>query len=278
MTRVRFFALGPLHAEVGSEWLDLGPIRQQAVFALLLFNAGRVVTPASILEGVWGGDAPPTGRKLIPPYIYRLRRTLQAASAGHDGPTIDTLRIGYRLRLGSARIDVTDFDEAVERATAAENGGDLAGAAAHLAAAEKIWAGEPLAGLPGPYVESRRHHLRERRIVCLEHRMDLQLRLGNFHEAIPALLALRTEHPLRERPAILLMTALYRTGRQDEAIEVFGSFRSRLDAELGVEPTPALSEAYTSMLRGDLGVCASPGTSRPRPGGDHHGPRDHTAQ
>ncbi|WBB76083.1 BTAD domain-containing putative transcriptional regulator [Micromonospora sp. WMMD1128] len=258
MTRTRFFVLGPLHAQVGGEWLDLGPVRQQAVFALLLFNAGRVVTPTSILEGVWGGDAPPTGTKLIPPYIYRLRRTLRAASAGPDGPVIDTLRIGYRLRLGGARIDLGDFDEAVERAAAAEASGDLAAAAATLAVAEKIWAGEPLAGLPGPYAQSRRHHLLERRVVCLEHRMELHLRLGNFHEAIPALLALRTEYPLRERLAIMLMTALYQAGRQDEAVHVFGAFRSRLDAELGVEPTPALSAAYTSMLRGGLAAPSGP--------------------
>lgn len=253
MTRVRFLALGPLHAEVGREWLDLGPVRQQAVFAILLFNANRVVTPASILQGVWGGQAPPTGTKLIPPYIYRLRRTLEAACVGHDGPAIDSSRIGYRLRLGSARTDVADFDEAVERAAAAETAGDLAAAAALLAEAEQSWAGEPLAGLTGPYAESRRQHLLERRIVCLEHRLELHLRLGDCHRAIPALIALQAEYPLRERLAIMLMTALYQTGRQSEAMNVFGAFRTRLATELGVEPTPALLAAYTSMLRGDLG-------------------------
>lgn len=259
MTQVRFRALGPLHAEVDRRWLDLGPVRQQTVFAILLFNADRVVTPASILQGVWGRQAPPTGTKLIPPYIYRLRRTLQSACTGHDGPAIDSLRIGYRLRLGSARTDVADFDAAVERAAAAEAAGDLAGAAALLVEAERSWTGEPLAGLTGPYAESRRQHLLERRIACLEHRLELHLRLGDSHQAIPALIALQTEYPLRERLAIMLMTALYRAGRQGEAVDVFAAYRARLATELGVEPTPALTAAYTSMLRGDLGPPPVPG-------------------
>ncbi|MGC4847468.1 AfsR/SARP family transcriptional regulator [Micromonospora sp. DT15] len=268
MTRVRFHALGPLHAEVGREWLDLGPVRQQAVFAILLFNADRVVTPASILQGVWGCQIPATGAKLIPPYIYRLRRTLQAACGDPDGPAIDSSRIGYRLRLGSARTDVADFDEAMERAAVAEAAGDLAGAAVLLAEAEQSWTGEPLAGLTGPYAESRRQHLLERRIVCLEHRLELHLRLGDCRRAIPALTALQTEYPLRERLAIMLMTALYQTGRQGEAMDVFGAFRTRLATELGVEPTPTLFAAYTSMLRGDLGPAVVAGRffRRTRPG------------
>ncbi|MEV4417474.1 AfsR/SARP family transcriptional regulator [Catellatospora sp. NPDC049609] len=281
MTRVRFFTLGPLHAEVAGEWLDLGPVRQQAVFATLLFNVDRVVTPASILHGVWGSHAPPTGTKLIPPYIYRLRRMLQAAADGHGGPAIDTLRIGYRLRLGTARTDVADFDETVARAAAAEAAGDLAGAVGLLAEADKIWAGEPLAGLPGPHADSRRQHLLERRIAGLEHRLELQLRLGHSHEAIPALTALHTEFPLREHVAIMLMTALYQTGRQGEAMDVFGTFRARLAADLGVEPTPALAEAYTSMLRGGLSFAAA--RERPsehpaaQPAADHHGTRGRAA-
>ncbi|WFE99978.1 BTAD domain-containing putative transcriptional regulator [Micromonospora sp. WMMD964] len=259
MTRVRFLALGPLHAEVGRTLLDLGPVRQQAVFAILLFNADRVVTPATILQGVWGEQTPPTGAKVIPPYIYRLRRTLQAAGVGHDGPAIDSLRIGYRLRLGSAGTDVADFDEAVDRAAAAERAGDLAGAAELLAEAERNWAGEPLAGLTGPYAQSRRQHLLERRVVCLEHRLELHLRLGDSRRAIPALVALQAEYPLRERLTIMLMAALYQAGRQGEAMDVFSAFRTRLATELGVEPTPALVAAYTSMLHGALGLPPMPG-------------------
>ncbi|MEV0460112.1 AfsR/SARP family transcriptional regulator [Catellatospora methionotrophica] len=258
MTCVRFFALGPLHAEVAGQWLDLGPVRQQAVFATLLFNVDRVVTPASILHGVWGAEVPATGTKLIPPYIYRLRRTLDAAGDAGDGPAIETLRIGYRLRLGSAGTDVADFDDAVDRAAAAEACGDLAGAVALLAEAEKSWVGEPLAGLPGPYAQSRRQHLLERRVVSVEHRLELQLRLGHGHAALPVLTALRAEFPLREHVAIMLMTALYQTGRHAEAMDVFSAFRAQLAAELGVEPTPALAEAYIGMLRGELGLPPAP--------------------
>ncbi|MEV0460002.1 AfsR/SARP family transcriptional regulator [Catellatospora methionotrophica] len=267
MTSVCFRALGPMHAEVGGDWLDLGPVRQQAVFATLLFNVDRVVTPATILQNVWGSREPLTGTKLIPPYIYRLRRTLQPAQGGRDAPVIETLRIGYRLRLGEARTDVADFDRAVELAAAAESAGDLAGAADLLAEAERSWTGEPLAGLPGPYAESRRRQLLERRVGCLEHRLELQVRLGECDAAIPGLMALQREHPLRERLTILLMTALYLTGRQGEAMDVFGTARARLAAAFGVEPTRALTDAYTALLRGELSLAGlrPPGAGPPGP-------------
>jgi DNA-binding SARP family transcriptional activator len=250
MTHVRFLVLGPVHAEVNGQWLDLGPVRQQAVFATLLFNRDLIVTPEAILDGVWGDDVPPSGRKVIPPYIYRLRRILNAAVADHAGPTIDTLRIGYRLRLGPAGVDLADVEAAVARARVEEAAGDLGAAVRALADAEKAWAGEPLVGLPGPFARSRRQHLAERRIVGLEHRLELELRLGDHGAVIAPLIALRAEFPLRERIASMLMTALYRTGRQSEAVNVFHRLRHDLSSQLGVEPTPATTDAYVSMLRG----------------------------
>lgn len=259
MSSMRFFVLGPVHAEVDGQWLDLGPVRQQAVFATLLFNRDRIVTPEAILHGVWGDDAPPCGRKVVPPYIYRLRRILHAAVADHPGPTIETLRIGYRFRHGQAGVDVADLEEAEARAAVAEAAGDLQRAVLALAQAEKTWAGEPLAGLPGPFAQSRREHLAERRIVGLEHRLELELRLGHYHAAIPALTALRAEFPLRERIASMLMIALYETGRQGEAVKIFGHLRTDLMSQLGVEPTLATTQTYVSMLRGEPGIFPAHG-------------------
>ncbi len=253
MSYVRFVVLGPVHAEVDGQWLDLGPVRQQAVFATLLFNRERIVTQEAILDGVWG-DAPPCGKKVIPPYIYRLRRILHAAVGDRPGPTIDTLRIGYRLRLGPTGVDLVDLEDAVARATVAEEAGDLRGAVLTLADAERAWSGEPLAGLPGPFAHGRRQHLAERRIVNLEHRLELELRLGDYHAVVPALTALRAEFPLRERIASMLMLALYQTGRQGEAVTIFGRLRADLMSQLGVEPTPATTRAYVSMLRGEPGA------------------------
>jgi DNA-binding SARP family transcriptional activator len=254
MSHVGFFVLGPVHAQVDGRWVDLGPVRQQAVFATLLFNRDRIVTREAILHAVWGDGAPPCGRKVIPPYIYRLRRILTSAVAGRPGPTIDTLRIGYRLRPGPATVDLADLEDAVARATMEEAAGDLHRAVVTLADAEKAWTGEPLAGLPGPFAQSRRQHLAESRIVGLERRLELAVRLGDYHAAIPELTALRAEFPLRERIASMLMLALYQTGRQGEAVTVFTHLRTDLVGQLGVEPTPATTRAYVSMLRGRPGL------------------------
>ncbi|HEY1175094.1 MAG TPA: BTAD domain-containing putative transcriptional regulator [Phytomonospora sp.] len=250
MSLTRFHLLGPLRADAAGVTLDLGPVRQQAVLAVLLLHCGQILTPDAILRAVWGEETPPSGTKLIPPYIYRLRRALPDGA----GPVIDSPRIGYQLRLGSACVDLHDFDAALARAIAAEHAGDLAGAVRLLTAADEAWSGEPLAGLPGPFLESRRRQLIEQRVVGLERRLELELRLGLFHEAIPRLAALRAEHPFRERLANLQMIALYQTGRQSEALDVFDRLRMELGTALGVEPTPALTRAYVAMLRGDVSL------------------------
>lgn len=250
MSLTRFHLLGPLRAEAAGTAIDLGPVRQQAVLAVLLLHCGQIITPDAILNAVWGKDTPPSGTKVIPPYIYRLRRALP----GDEGPSIGSLRIGYQLQLGSAGVDLHDFDAALARATDAEHAGDFAGAVRLLTAADGAWSGEPLAGLPGPFLESRRRQMVERRVVGLERRLELELRLGLFHEAIPRLAALRAEHPFRERLANLQMIALYQSGRQNEALDVFGRLRTELGSELGVEPTAALTHTYVAMLRGDVSL------------------------
>jgi DNA-binding SARP family transcriptional activator len=264
MTQVNVLVQGPLHARMADADLELGPVRQQAVLGVLLFNSDRIVTPEAILYGVWGDDAPPSGKKLLPPYIYRLRRILAAALKGtDDGPSIDTLRIGYRLRSRSIRLDLDDFEEAVERAATAEAAGDLDGAAMLLAKADDTWYGEPLAGLPGPFAEGRRRHLFERRLACTERRVELDLRMGRYDAALPTLMVMRTEHPLRERIAVMLMIGLYQAGRQNEALDVFYDIRKSLATQLGMDPTVELTMAYEAILRADVRLLAP---ARKRPG------------
>lgn len=242
MSYLRFFVLGPVHVEVDGQWLDLGPVRQQAVFATLLFNRDRIVTAEAIPDGVWGD--------------------------------------GYRLRLGPAGVDLADLEDAVARATVAEAAGGLRRAALVLADSEKAWTGELLVGLPGPFAQSRRQHLAERRIVNLEHRLDLELRQGDHHAVIPALTALRAEFPLRERIASMLMIALFQTGRQNEAVKIFGRLRTDLMSQLGVEPTPATTRAYVAMLRGEPGIPLAQGRfagPSDAPAGHRRINRDHVA-
>jgi DNA-binding SARP family transcriptional activator len=255
MPHVHLSVQGPLRATVNGADIELGPVRQQAVFAVLLFNSGRIVTPTAILRGVWGDEPPASGPKLIPPYIYRLRRIL----ADSAGPSIETLRAGYRLILRSASMDIDLFEKALEQAATAEAVNDLERAAALLTTVGDTWCGEPLAGLPGPFVEARRQYLAERRLVGIERLLALELRLGRHQAAIPALMELRAEHPLRERIAVMLMISLYRAGRQDEALDVFGQVRRSLASELGLAPTEELTETYKAILRADLEPARLPG-------------------
>jgi SARP family transcriptional regulator, regulator of embCAB operon len=249
MLRTCFSVQGPLDVTVDGVGLELGPVRQQAVFAMLLFNAGRVVTPAALLRGVWGDEAPSSGRKLIPPYIYRLRRILLAAAPG--SPSIETHRIGYRLNLRNPSTDADRYEKTLEQAGLAEAAGDLDGAASLLATATASWYGEPLAGLPGPFAEAKRLYLAERRLVGVERRLAVEVRLGRHETAIPALMMLLAEHPLRERVAATLMVALHQAGRQPEALDVFGRVRRSLASQLGLGPTGELTETYEAILHAD---------------------------
>jgi DNA-binding SARP family transcriptional activator len=249
VSQVQIITQGPLRAVADGVEVELGPLRQQAVFAVLFFNADRVVTSSSILHGVWGTDAPATGRKVVPPYIYRLRRAFDGAVPDGGALSIDTLRRGYRLQKLSVSIDIERFEAALNRAEAAETAGKVERAAGLLAAAAEGWADEPLAGLPGPFAEVHRRRLAERRMVAMERWLSLEIRLGRHHRAIPPLLALRAEQPLRERVAVLLMAALYQVGRQAEALEVFGQVRQSLARELGLSPGGELTGAYQAILR-----------------------------
>jgi DNA-binding SARP family transcriptional activator len=248
---------GPLQLSVGGRDLDLGPVRQQAVLAVLLFNADRIVTPTTILDGVWGDEAPPSGRKVIPPYVYRLRRILAGAADARSAPAIETLRHGYRLRTGPALLDIDTFDVDFQRAVAAEADGNLGLAARILAGTEQTWYGEPLGGLPGPFAAAQRLQLAERRMAVTERRLEIDLRLGHYEAALPKLVALRAGYPLRERLAVLLMVALYQAGRQAEALDVFQEVRNGLATQLGVGPTPELVDTYTGILRADAASAPS---------------------
>ncbi|RZQ60822.1 AfsR/SARP family transcriptional regulator [Amycolatopsis suaedae] len=247
MCSFRFSVLGALRAWSGESELDLGPVRQQAVLSTLVFNPNRLVTAGEILQAVWGDEPPSTGRKVVAPYIYRLRRTLET-----DGETpILSRREGYLLRLDEDRVDVAGFERTVRAAGTAEARGDLVEAAGLLTRALESWSGEPLAGIPGPFAAARRRYLVERGLAVRERRIGLDLRLGRHADVVAELSALLSRHPLRERLAVLLMTGLYRCGRQAEALAVFQRTRAGLVEELGIEPGADLRGLHTAILRGD---------------------------
>ncbi|MGW2254585.1 BTAD domain-containing putative transcriptional regulator [Kitasatospora sp. NPDC001660] len=244
---LRISLLGPLWAWRDGQPLDLGHLRQQAVLTALALHPGRTVSQQELLDGVWGEEPP--GTKVVPVYIYRLRKALRAGDGPHAAIARD--RSGYRLLPAAVAVDVAHMDELLAAADAAEHAGDLAGAVGLCSRALELFRGEPLAGQPGPLAEQERLRLTERRTATAQRKLGWQLRLGRHREAVAELFALTEAQPLNEPVAAMLMHALYLSGRQADALAVFDRTRRRLADDLGVYPGQDLRRTHRMILRGD---------------------------
>ncbi|MET9427162.1 BTAD domain-containing putative transcriptional regulator [Streptomyces sp. NPDC003036] len=273
---VRISLLGPLQAWRDGRPLDLGHPRQQAVLATLALCPERGLSQQELLDDVWGMEPP--AANVVPVYVYRLRKVLR----GGDGPdsVIEYARRGYRLVPGAVDVDVVRLEELVTAIGTADRAGEPAEAVRLCAEALELFRGGPLAGLPGPLAELERLRLTERRLFVVQRKVEGQLQLGQDAEAIAELFALSAAHPLNEPLAALLMRALYRNGRQADALAVFDRARRRLADDLGVPPSRMLRGTHQMILRGDesgLGLIPSPSAARlsrgPRtPQARHHLP------
>ncbi|MFE0378515.1 BTAD domain-containing putative transcriptional regulator [Streptomyces inhibens] len=256
--QLRISVLGPLQAWLDGQPVDLGHLRQQAVLATLVLCPDRTVSQQELLDGVWGMEPPMTN--VVPVYIYRLRRILRRGD-GPD-PVIQSDRCGYRLTPGSVEADVARMEELVTAAGRAERAGEPAEAVRICSQALDLFRGELLSGLPGPFAELERLRLTERRIALVQRKLDWQLRLGRHAEVVAELWALAATQPLNEPVAAMLMRALYRSGRQADALTVFDRTRRRLADDLGVPPGQMLRRTHQMILRGhDAGL----GLARTRP-------------
>ncbi|MFI6845166.1 BTAD domain-containing putative transcriptional regulator [Kitasatospora sp. NPDC050467] len=245
--RVRISVLGPVRAWQDGRALDLGHLRQQAVLAALALRGGRTVSQQELLDGVWGLEAPVTN--VVPVHIYRLRKTLRIGDSPDS--VIEHDPCGYRLVAGAAEVDLARMEGLVTDAGTAHRAGDPAEAVRLCSQALDLFRGEVLTGVPGPLAELERVRLAERRITVARRRSEWQLRLGRYSEAIAGLFALSAEHPLNEQVAAMLMRALYRGGRQADALAVFDRTRRRLADDLGVPPSLMLRQTCRMILRGD---------------------------
>jgi DNA-binding SARP family transcriptional activator/tetratricopeptide (TPR) repeat protein len=230
--------LGPLTIRSGGSDLNAGPVRQQALLAVLALRANQVTSPEQLLDLVWDEDPPATGAKVIPTYVYRIRKLLP------PGVTLEHRATGYVLHLTPGCLDVDRFESKV---AAAARAGDPALYREALA----LFRGEPLGGLPGNYLAGQRQRLIARRDVAVRDRLDLELAAGNHAELVPELLTLVSAHPLDERYASRLITAQFHSGRQAEALETYARTRATLLDELGVEPGPELRAVHQSVLRNE---------------------------
>ncbi|MCS0636873.1 winged helix-turn-helix domain-containing protein [Streptomyces sp. LP05-1] len=254
---VRISVLGPLRAWVAGQPVDIGPLRQQAVLAVLAMSPDRSVGREELLSGVWGMEYP--GGNAVPVYVYRLRKSLRLGQRTDAVITRD--RNGYRLARGVAEVDAACMEDLATAAGAAERAGDLAEAVRLCGRALELFHGEPLAGLPGPAAEAQRLRLVERRAALVRRRAGWQSRLGRIAEATAELSALVLERPLDEPAAAQLMGALRRAGRPAEAVAVFDRARRRLAEDLGVAPGDELRRARGALVRSE-GAGAGPRPGR----------------
>ncbi|RAJ67077.1 DNA-binding SARP family transcriptional activator [Streptomyces sp. Amel2xB2] len=249
--------LGPVRAYRGDQELPMGSPQQRALLAALLLRGGHTATAEELIDAIWGEEPPERAKAALRTYASRIRKAL-----GNDAELLASESGGYAIRTGRAYSDVAlDLDIATAHVSEAEKSaasGDRSGARESYAAALAQWSGEALAHVPGPFAERHRRRLTEWQQTLLEHRVDLDLQLGLHTESVSELTALTAAHPLRERFRELLMLALYRSGRQAEALAVFADTRRLLAEELGVDPCPELTVLHQRILEADPGLALAP--------------------
>jgi DNA-binding SARP family transcriptional activator/Tfp pilus assembly protein PilF len=247
VTGTRFSILGPLTAQVGGTVVAVPPGKQRAVLASLLLRANQVVPVDQLVEALWDADPPPSARVCVQNYVMRLRRTL-----GDAGTRIETRSSGYLIEVADAEFDLACFQTHMRAARKAANENRWPEAATEAAAAVALWRGEPLADLGSDVLTLREGpRLAEMRAQALQTRIDADLHCGRHAELVGELRQLTAAHPLRERLHALLMLALYRDGRQAEALAAYQRARRILVTELGTEPGPELARLHQQILTAD---------------------------
>ncbi|WP_405808469.1 tetratricopeptide repeat protein [Streptomyces sp. NBC_01520] len=248
LPRVGFSILGPLQASVDSTPLKLGGARQRIVLATLLLNAGQVVSTDRLIRAVYEQTPPATARAQLHISVSGLRRLFGAH--GVDD-VISTHPHGYMVRADEESLDALRFDSLVAQARKLHDGGQREEAAAMYRQALVLWRGSPLEGIPGEVVASGAGRLTEQRITATEENIRLGLALGRHSVLVGELFELIAKFPLRERLRGQLMLALYRSGRQAEALNVYRETRRLMLDELGVLPDVRLRQLEHSILVSD---------------------------
>ncbi|GII54193.1 hypothetical protein Pth03_25820 [Planotetraspora thailandica] len=244
--RLRFEVLGPVRAWRGADEIELGSPQQRAILGILLLQTGAAASPDQLISAIWGAAAPPAAVGMVRSYVSRLRRVLDP---GHPAAVIESAGGGYVLRTGD--LDLTEFQRRLGVAREARRAGDAPAAASALRSALGLWHGTPLAGVNGEYAEFERTRLAQLRLTAIEDLAAADVDSGRHAEAAAELAEVIAEHPLRERPYELLMLALYRSGRQAEALAAFGRAQRLLADELGLDPGPDLREMQRRILASD---------------------------
>src|SRR5439155_2800569 len=234
-----FRLLGPIELLSDGEAVPLRAAKPRALLAILLLSRNRVVSLDRIVDELWRDEPPDTATKAAQVYISQLRKLL--------GDRLERRAPGYVLRVEAGEVDIDRFEALLARAEA-----ERESAATTLEEALALWRGPALGEFAEePFAAAEAARLEELRLTAVERRLEIELGRGRQGAVVPELERLVRDHPLRERPHEQLMLALYRSGRQADALAVYRALRERLADELGLTPSPALRELERRILQQD---------------------------
>jgi predicted ATPase/DNA-binding SARP family transcriptional activator len=248
--------LGPFEVLAGGMLADVGGSKRQALLAMLALRSGRTADVDTLVDGLWGEELPAAPRNALHHHIARLRAALgeQSIVGSPDG-----------YALCNALVDATHFEELLAETRALLRGGDLSAAADAVRSALALWRGPALQGLTSTtWLSDEARRLEALHVDALEEDFEVRLALGEHRELIPGLHSALADNPLRERLWGQLMLALYRSGRQADALETFREARRALIDQLGLEPGPELRRLEKAILRHDPAIAAVPADRKRR--------------
>jgi len=255
--RVEFVVLGSVEAYRGGALLPVAGRTAMVILTGLLLSPNRVVAADALVEWRWGARLPASPRAALQSGVSRLRRLI-----GDD--LLETAPLGYRLLVSDAQLDLLRFSQHVAEATRAAESGAAGAAVASLDAAIALWRGTPLSNVDAPALHREAvPRLTETYLRAVEQRAELCLRLGRNSQVAQDLSGLVLRHPFHERLAGQLMIALVRGGRQADALAVYDRLRQTLARELGIDPSAALQNLHTRILRADPGWATGTGQAPP---------------
>jgi DNA-binding SARP family transcriptional activator/streptogramin lyase len=259
---VQYRILGPLEVVVDGTAMPLGPAKERALLGILLLHANQVVSAERLVDELWGENPPRSAPKVVQVYVSQLRKRFDGSAQ------IATQPPGYVVTVGADDLDAVRFEQLVAEARALADAGDPAAAVDRFDSALDLWRGPVLADVIfESFAANEAERLEELRVAALADRIDCELARGRHDRVVGELETLVAEHPLRERFRAQLMLALYRAGRQADALAVYQEGRRRLVDELGIEPGPALQQLERSILRQERAL--EPPAQAP----DEQGPR-----
>ncbi|GAB3722252.1 hypothetical protein GCM10027598_36830 [Amycolatopsis oliviviridis] len=258
---MRFSLLGPMEVAGPSGPIALPGMKPRTLLAALLLGYGRTVPAERLIGVVWGEEPPATARAVVQTYVATLRRAFDAAGLP---PVIVSDRNGYRAEIAEDALDVRVFEHLVERGRRAAQSGDHTEAADLFRTGLALWRGAALGGIGEAFLRAEADRLDELRLTVTEERIDADLAMGQGPRLLAELTELVASHPTRERLRGGLMVALYRSGRQADALEVYERGRKALIDELGIDPGPELRQVHEAILRCDPALLPAVASRTPR--------------